>query len=100
MGMAEPEMIWETMAKASWCHVSGAQSRPEHAIAEGKYNHLPRHYCPRCGMWLESARNPGRHYDWFVIDDLVGEQAQRSAIDQAVIDMVTFKFIYQLGLTR
>ena len=55
MGMAQPKMVWETTAKASWCHVSGSPSQPEHAIAEGKHNGRPRHYCSRCGMWLEPA---------------------------------------------
>lgn len=54
-GMARVEMVWETKAKASWCHVNGSPSQPQHAIAKGKFNERVRHYCPRCGMWLERA---------------------------------------------
>lgn len=48
-------MIWETKAKASFCHVAGYPSLPEHKIAEGKFNGRVRRYCPRCGMWLEPS---------------------------------------------
>ena len=73
MGMATVEMVWETNAKVSWCHVAGFSSLPEHPIVEGKDNGKARHYCPRCGMWLEPKI--GRRYGMLVEDDLVAYQA-------------------------
>jgi hypothetical protein len=52
---AEIEMIWETNAKASWCHVNGSPSQPVHKIAQSVFAGRVRHLCPRCGVWLEPA---------------------------------------------